>query len=153
LSIPGRDEIFLSSPNRPHLLWGPPISYSMGTGAHSLRVDWLEQEADSSPLSGAKFKNVCITPPFTLHVPSPHAVTALLLRSISFLYTVRQNTLCTCTTDDRTVVCLYTQDKMCRCISKNMWGAISYIYYKLGKYEKSVCIIMFRDSDCTHCLW
>jgi len=32
-------------------------------------------------------------------------------------------------------------------------GAISYIYFKLGKYEKSVCVIMFMGSGCTYCLW
>jgi hypothetical protein len=54
-SSPGSVKMF-TSPYRPDRLWGPPISYKMGTGGSSLGVKRQEREADHSPQTSAEVK-------------------------------------------------------------------------------------------------
>jgi hypothetical protein len=56
-SIPGSDKIFLSSPQRPDRVCGPPNLLSSGHRGCSLGVKWPRREAYHPPLPSAEVKN------------------------------------------------------------------------------------------------
>jgi hypothetical protein len=58
VSIPGRDKIFFSTPQRPKRFWAHPTSYPVGIGNHFfLRVKWPGRNAHRSHLSSAEVEN------------------------------------------------------------------------------------------------
>jgi hypothetical protein len=54
----GRGKRFFSAPQCADWLWGHPAFYAVGWGAFSPDVKWVGHEADSSPSSSAKVKNM-----------------------------------------------------------------------------------------------
>jgi hypothetical protein len=57
-SIPIKGKKFVSAPQYPDGIWGPPSLLSMGTGSFSPELKRPGREADHSPPSGAEIKNV-----------------------------------------------------------------------------------------------
>jgi hypothetical protein len=68
-SFPGRGKRFVSSPQRPDRLWGPPSHLTNGyRGAFSLVVKRPGSKADYSPPSSVEIKNDGAIPPFAIHL-------------------------------------------------------------------------------------
>jgi hypothetical protein len=62
-----RSKRFLSTPQRPDQLWGPPSPLSNGYGGSFSEVKRPGREADHSPLTSAEVKKMWIytsTPPY-----------------------------------------------------------------------------------------
>jgi hypothetical protein len=64
--IVGRAKLFFSAPQRPERLWGPPLSYQMGTGCSFPGVKRQERESNNLPPSSAAIKNSRAIPPFPI---------------------------------------------------------------------------------------